>query len=40
MVLLGPDTAGKSNFLDAVQTLSRIATNRTLSDALIDTGAG
>ena len=39
-VLFGPNTAGKSNFLDAVQTLSRIATNRTLSEALMDTGTG
>jgi predicted ATPase len=33
-VLFGPNAAGKSNFIDAVQTLSRIATSRTLSDAL------
>lgn len=33
-VLFGPNAAGKSNFLDAVQALSRIATSRTLSDAL------
>jgi predicted ATPase len=33
-VLFGPNAAGKSNFLDAVQALSRIGTMRTLSDAL------
>jgi len=33
-VLFGPNAAGKSNFLDAIQALSRIGTNRTLSDAL------
>ena len=33
-VLFGPNTAGKSNLLDAVQALSRIGTSRTLSDAL------
>jgi len=33
-VLFGPNAAGKSNLLDAVQALSRIATSRTLSDAL------
>lgn len=33
-VLFGPNAAGKSNFLDAVQALSRIGTSRTLSDAL------
>ncbi len=33
-VLFGPNAAGKSNFLDAVQTLSRIGTSRTLSDAI------
>ncbi|GIK62741.1 MAG: DNA recombination protein RecF [Chloroflexota bacterium] len=32
-VLFGPNAAGKSNFLDALQLLSRIATNRTLSEA-------
>jgi predicted ATPase len=32
-VLLGPNAAGKSNFLDALQLLSRIATTRTLKDA-------
>lgn len=35
-VLFGPNAAGKSNLLDAVQALSRIATSRTLSDALSD----
>jgi predicted ATPase len=33
-VLFGPNAEGKSNLLDAVQALSRIATARTLSDAL------
>jgi predicted ATPase len=33
-VLFGPNAAGKSNLLEAVQTLSRIGTSRTLSDAL------
>ncbi len=33
-VLFGPNTAGKSNLLDALQALSRIGTSRTLSDAL------
>jgi len=33
-LLFGPNAAGKSNFLDAVQALSRIGTMRTLSDAL------
>lgn len=33
-VLFGPNAAGKSNLLDAIQALSRIATSRTLSDAL------
>ncbi|MEW6749361.1 MAG: AAA family ATPase [Candidatus Latescibacterota bacterium] len=35
-VLLGPNAAGKSNFLDAVQALSRIGTQRTLADALTE----
>jgi predicted ATPase len=35
-VLFGPNAAGKSNLLDAIQALSRIATSRTLSDALSD----
>ena len=33
-VLFGPNAAGKSNLLDAIQGLSRIATSRTLADAL------
>lgn len=33
-VFFGPNAAGKSNILDAVQALSRIGTSRTLSDAL------
>ncbi|MCW5555729.1 MAG: AAA family ATPase [Verrucomicrobiae bacterium] len=33
-VLFGPNAAGKSNVLDAVQALSRIGTTRTISDAL------
>ena len=32
-VLLGPNASGKSNFLDALQLLSRIATNRSLKEA-------
>jgi predicted ATPase len=32
-VLCGPNAAGKSNFLDALQLLSRIATCRTLKEA-------
>ncbi len=32
-VLFGPNAAGKSNFLDALQLLSRIADSRTLKDA-------
>jgi predicted ATPase len=35
-VLFGPNAAGKSNLLDAIQVLSRIATTRTLADALVD----
>jgi predicted ATPase len=35
-VLFGPNAAGKSNLLEAVQTLSRIGTSRTLSDALAE----
>jgi predicted ATPase len=34
VVLFGPNAAGKSNLLDAVQVLSQIATTRTLGDAL------
>ena len=33
-VLFGPNAAGKSNLLDAIQALSRIGTERTLLDAL------
>jgi predicted ATPase len=33
-VLFGPNAAGKSNLLEAVQLLSRIGTSRTLADAL------
>ena len=32
-LLFGPNAAGKSNFLDALQLLSRISTSRTLKDA-------
>jgi len=32
-LLFGPNAAGKSNFLDALQLLSRIAVSRTLKDA-------
>ena len=32
-LLFGPNAAGKSNFLDALQLLSRMATSRTLKDA-------
>src|SRR3989304_8126615 len=32
-LLFGPNAAGKSNFLDALQVLSRIAASRTLKDA-------
>lgn len=39
-VLFGPNAAGKSNLLDALQTLSRIGTLRTLSDALAGTIRG
>ena len=33
-VLFGPNAAGKSNILDAVQVLSRLASERTVADAL------
>jgi predicted ATPase len=33
-VLFGPNAAGKSNLLDAIQALSRIGTSRTIADAL------
>lgn len=32
-VIFGPNAAGKSNFLDGLQLLSRMATSRTLKDA-------
>jgi predicted ATPase len=32
-VLFGPNTAGKSNILEAVQLLSRLATEKTIADA-------
>ena len=32
-VLIGPNASGKSNFLDALQLMSRIATSRTLREA-------
>lgn len=32
-VLFGPNSAGKSNFLDALQLLSKLATSRTLKEA-------
>ena len=35
-VLLGPNAAGKSNILDAIQALSRLGTELTLADALSD----
>jgi predicted ATPase len=35
-VLFGPNAAGKSNLLDALQALSRIGTLRTLADALAE----
>lgn len=35
-VLFGPNAAGKSNLLDAIQALSRIGTSRTFSEALRD----
>ncbi|MBI4861695.1 MAG: ATP-binding protein [Candidatus Riflebacteria bacterium] len=33
-VLFGPNAVGKSNFIDAVQVFSRLASERTLADAL------
>lgn len=33
VVLFGPNAAGKSNFLDALQLLSKLSTSRTLKDA-------
>jgi len=35
-VLFGPNAAGKSNLLDAIQALSRIGTRRTIADALTE----
>lgn len=35
-VFAGPNAAGKSNLLDAIQTLSRLGTERTFSDALAE----
>ncbi len=32
-VLFGPNAAGKSNFLDALQLLSRMTNSRTLKEA-------
>jgi AAA15 family ATPase/GTPase len=32
-VIFGPNATGKSNFLDALQLLSRMANNRTLKEA-------
>ena len=34
LVLFGPNAAGKSNFLEALQCLSRLVTERTIKDAL------
>ncbi len=34
VVLLGPNTAGKSNFLESLLLLARVVTERTLADAL------
>ena len=33
VVLFGPNAAGKSNFLDALQLLSKLGTSRTLKEA-------
>ena len=33
VVLFGPNAAGKSNILDALQLLSKLGTSRTLKDA-------
>ena len=35
-LLFGPNAVGKSNFLDALEALSRLATERTVSDALAE----
>ncbi|MCZ2149089.1 MAG: AAA family ATPase [Bryobacterales bacterium] len=32
-LLFGPNASGKSNFIDALQLLSRVATSRTLKEA-------
>ena len=32
-VLFGPNAAGKSNFLDCLQLLSKLATSRTIKEA-------
>ena len=32
-VLFGPNAAGKSNFLDALQLLSKLATSKTVKEA-------
>ena len=32
-MLLGPNAAGKSNFLDALQLFAKLATSRTLKEA-------
>jgi predicted ATPase len=39
-VLFGPNAAGKSNLLEAVQLLSRIGTSRTLADVLAESIRG
>ncbi|HPD13364.1 MAG TPA: AAA family ATPase [Planctomycetota bacterium] len=36
LVLFGPNAAGKSNFLEALQCLSRLVTERTVKDALTE----
>ena len=35
-VLFGPNAAGKSNLIDAIQALSRFGTSRTLADAIAE----
>lgn len=35
-VLFGPNASGKSNFIDALQMLSRVISNRTLSEAITE----
>ena len=39
-VLFGPNAAGKSNFFDAIQALSRIGSARTLAEALQEPDPG